>query len=280
MWRVVVMLGLAACGRFGFDGTDPGADGPGPGSDGALGIDALAGVDGAGTGDGTQAICLMPTQHDEDGDGLDDACDPCPHLPAGQADVDMDGVGDDCDPSTTIQHRIELFDPFTGPRVEWIDAGTMMFANDQLIMDVTGGSVTHDLDCVLARDTLIYGVHTFAEGPLNHQIVLGVEASDGIYYCEFWEGSSNAIFSFTYGVNGTGTFPAIDWQSVTPNFANQSFVMTLRHTPTTMTCESTWPGTSPKTGAIPGGVGTAERVFIGTSRLEVKVDYLLQIREL
>ena len=272
MWRVAVTIVLAACGRFGFDGTDPGSDGPGPG------VDAPGDVDGATTIDSASVACV-PVGHDEDGDALDDACDPCPHLSEAQADVDMDGVGDSCDPSLGAPHRIELFDPFTGPRAEWIDAATMTFAADQLVMNVTDGSVNHDLDVVLGRDTVVYGVHTLTEGPLNHQVVLGVEASDGIYYCEFWEGPSNAIFSFTYGVNGGSQFPAIDWEQVTAPFAPQSFVMTLSHTPTTMTCGSTFPGTTPRTGTIPVAVGDAQRVFIGTSRLDVRVDYLVLIRE-
>lgn len=38
--------------------------------------------------------------HDEDGDGIDDAIDPCPVVPlAGNADPDGDGVGASCDPN-------------------------------------------------------------------------------------------------------------------------------------------------------------------------------------
>lgn len=42
-----------------------------------------------------------PDVHDEDGDGIPDADDPCPHLagPMAKHDSDGDGVGDACDPS-------------------------------------------------------------------------------------------------------------------------------------------------------------------------------------
>lgn len=78
--------------------TDPSGDGP-PG-------------DGP-PGDGPTDPCL-PGAHDEDRDGVADACDTCPHLPdPGQADGDGDGVGDACDPRPfSPGDRIALFLPF------------------------------------------------------------------------------------------------------------------------------------------------------------------------
>ena len=43
--------------------------------------------------------------HDEDGDGVDDSVDVCPHIPGSQADQDGDGIGDDCDPEPTIPNQ-------------------------------------------------------------------------------------------------------------------------------------------------------------------------------
>src|SRR5262245_15534882 len=58
--------------------------------------------------------------HDEDGDGIADARDDCPHRPDPlQTDSDGDGVGDACDPDPTTRESIAFFDPFTAPRSEW-----------------------------------------------------------------------------------------------------------------------------------------------------------------
>jgi len=45
---------------------------------------------------------LVPIGHDEDGDGVADVDDVCPHLAGSQLDRDGDRVGDDCDPNPTV----------------------------------------------------------------------------------------------------------------------------------------------------------------------------------
>lgn len=61
------------------------------------------------TGDSTDALA----GHDEDGDGIPDTLDNCPHLPnVDQADTDGDGVGDVCDPYPAVPtEHIALFSP-------------------------------------------------------------------------------------------------------------------------------------------------------------------------
>ena len=80
----MLVLGLAGCGRLGFDD---------------LYDASLEGV---------------PVGHDEDGDGVPDMLDVCPHLPGPQIDVDGDGVGDDCDPEpTNPRQRLLQFSAMT-----------------------------------------------------------------------------------------------------------------------------------------------------------------------
>lgn len=84
MFRSVALIALAGCGRVGFG--------------------AVAGLDGdGGTGDGRMAdspFDVVQLGHDEDGDGIRDIDDPCPHLAGNAADGDGDGVGDLCDPNS------------------------------------------------------------------------------------------------------------------------------------------------------------------------------------
>jgi hypothetical protein len=68
MLRLVTLLGLAACGRVGFEASE-------------------------------LEIPDVPAGHDEDGDGVADVDDNCPHLAGAQTDGDGDGVGDLCDPN-------------------------------------------------------------------------------------------------------------------------------------------------------------------------------------
>ncbi|HEY0254762.1 MAG TPA: hypothetical protein VGC41_24720 [Kofleriaceae bacterium] len=85
----LLLLLLAGCGRIGF-------------GDQARGSDAAIATDGG--------AC---TGHDEDGDGIPDACDDCPVDPdPAQTDRDGDGVGDACDvrPDTAGDKRV-MFEP-------------------------------------------------------------------------------------------------------------------------------------------------------------------------
>jgi hypothetical protein len=79
--RWSLLLLLAACGRVGFDARGDARGGDAP-----------------------------PATHDEDGDGVPDALDTCPHLVAPQLDSDGDGVGDACDPEpANARQHVLLF---------------------------------------------------------------------------------------------------------------------------------------------------------------------------
>jgi hypothetical protein len=52
--------------------------------------------------------------HDEDGDGLDDGCDPCPFDVDNSGDDDHDGIALACDPDPTVANQVLLFAGF-GP---------------------------------------------------------------------------------------------------------------------------------------------------------------------
>jgi hypothetical protein len=69
--------------------------------------------------DANTTISCKEADHDEDDDGVADACDRCPGIADDQRDTDGDSVGDLCDPSNATRERIELFVSFAEPPSQW-----------------------------------------------------------------------------------------------------------------------------------------------------------------
>lgn len=109
-WLVTCTLALG-CGRIGFTARGDG-----------------------GTGGNA---CTIAIGHDEDGDGIDDACDVCPHLvDPDQLDSDGDGIGDVCDP-----------EPMNG-RQHLVLFATMRPGDQPLTTKVSGGAWTQEADAI------------------------------------------------------------------------------------------------------------------------------------
>jgi hypothetical protein len=78
--------------------------------------------------------CALGPPHDEDGDHLADACDPCPIAPPGASateDADGDGIAIACDASNDAPSH-QLFDPFSEPNQAWYEIGAWTVTHDQL----------------------------------------------------------------------------------------------------------------------------------------------------
>lgn len=170
-------------------------------------------VSDGGLADGSSDT-VQPVGHDEDGDGIDDALDNCPHMAASTADSDGDGVGNACDPHPeTPGDHISVFSPLT--------PGTNPFDDiTGFTQDPDGLHHTGDVSLFLTRPVgsarIELGFDIVAIiGTGQHQVALGVERSTSPYY--FAELNDNtggtvhdvAIISYD-GVNGYVSLAATD----------------------------------------------------------------------
>lgn len=153
----MLLFGLAACGRLDF----------------AEHVDAS----GDASSDTPSAV-----GHDEDGDGIPDSIDPCPHVAiGGMTDTDGDGVGDACDPNPTT------------PTEFWVRFATMQ-AGDTAFDDVSGalqeadsirwvGSVSPVMTINLQKARIDIGWTANAVvGPAQHQVAFGVDNAAATEY--------------------------------------------------------------------------------------------------
>jgi hypothetical protein len=249
---LAAILAIACCGRVGFDERT---------------IDATT--------------CPNATGHDEDGDGVDDACDGCPHIadPA-QPDRDGDGVDDACDPHPdTPGDKLAFFDPFTVPRAEWtFPLAQPTYSGDDLVVDVVATGY-FDAHLPLFGSNAVYtmGAAIIATGGSNAQILIGM-AQDGnnSYYCELLDApASPPAFGYTDDVGGmynrlaTGAMPALA--------ASSDVVLTLTNAPPNAACTTTWPAQPDMlSGAIPAGM-TPSYALVGIDGLRIAIHWFVVI---
>lgn len=75
------------------------------------------------SGCGGDKQCDGEVGHDEDGDGLDDGCDPCPFADDNDTDADGDGIAGVCDPDPVAANTVLKFTGFEGDDAELVLTG-------------------------------------------------------------------------------------------------------------------------------------------------------------
>lgn len=247
MTRVlVVLLALGACGRRDFDAL---ADAAHDGSS-----DALAG-------------------HDEDGDGIPDSIDPCPHVAGDRTDTDGDGVGDACDPNPT------------SPTEHWLLFATMQ-AGDTAFDDIAGATQEADslrfttnnspaLTIALDKARIDLGWTANAVvGSSQHQIAFGIDsaAATEYYFCELNDDAMGIRDAAIVQFDGTSGYTQLD--QVDPGAFHAGVGFSRLDAGTTSSLETGWTGQLYNlSAATPAFIGGTDIRF-SFNGLDVSIRYL------
>jgi hypothetical protein len=260
-WFVV----LAGCGRLGFGA-------------------AAATGDGAATADSGDAAAdagCAPVGHDEDGDGIDDACDVCPQIadPA-QADTDGDGVGDACDPNpTTPTEHLVAFESMTAYPADWgVSADATVaatFDGESMHVDAVGGSWYGYWLNVPAHDYYEIGATLGARGSGPQQdfsLSLGADSGMEQYLCESKDqGASNLTIEYTTG--GSYVTPNA---TALPGPAMGAVTLRVENVAPMLACHFTAAQAFDVTAAVPSIDPSA--VSLGVADLDATIDWFVDIR--
>lgn len=135
--------------------------------------------------DASQPPCIA-VGHDEDGDGLDDACDPCPFAATNAPDVDADGIADACDAAPTVPNTRLLFDGFGAPNPSLVATGGSI--RDDAFVPSLSDSNGLLYDAMAEEVWILAGVDvarlddtTYREVGVIFDATLGANEPDGTY---------------------------------------------------------------------------------------------------
>jgi hypothetical protein len=250
---VVVVVACAACGRLGFSAAER-ADASG---------DAF--------------VCAAPVGHDEDGDGIDDACDACPQLADDQRDADGDGVGDACDLEATQQQRT-FFDTFTASRAEWRYSTSVEFLGDSVSLPGIGTSLGIYWQEMPGRAVFETGGRIGAGGSGSRQfaIHIGDAVGPANYYCELYDEGIDTKLALTYTLDDA-SHTGIASMTIGGRLENVRVRMTYVHAPPELRCVVMWNDVRYDiAGADPGGVAP-ETMYIAATNIDTELDYFVRL---
>jgi hypothetical protein len=203
VYVVVALCTAFGCGRIGFD-------------------TAMDSVDGG---------------HDEDGDGVADVLDDCPHIAnRDQANSDTDLVGDACDSEPTIgRQRLLVFEPCVALSSDWLPqklAEPISNISDDCVFGTAATFLARNVNYADADITVI-GKIVSVSGSDRHQFVIATDFSDGTRHWlnEIFHDSAMSDgprITFQYVVEQTGNYTKIASKAIADPFVPGEFVATLR----------------------------------------------------
>lgn len=228
--------------------------------------------------DANNADADVLATHDEDGDGIVDALDVCPHVfDPGQVDSDDDGVGDACDPQPTLPNRIVRFEPFVNPTDWSFDGATL--DGESLIADTINGEMSASLALAPTRMMLQLMARIGAASDVNRrQLSLNAHEDDlRFFYCELFENTPIQKFGLVWT---TDDFAFFTLAQSTPDvaLAYQDLQLELQTGPgAAAACTTTLPTSNGLlTGSVPNNI-TPMSITIYAQGIEVAIDYFIAI---
>lgn len=258
---LVTVVTTAACGRVSFDAQ----------------LDAQL--------DAHMADADLLALHDEDGDGINDRDDLCPHIAdSDQADNDGDRVGNACDPLTDAAlERIVFFDPMLEPSSAWeFRLGTPTYTGEAVTADLRNGELFMTLTGLTPdKDHFVVGGSFGAVSPTNaRQLYIAAAETDLEFtYCEVYETMAvdkwGLVWTPDYNLFYTEAAGALSQP-----LENQAIRMSLQHVPQTseLKCETTFPVDMPMLTAPVSSAITPTKYMLYAMGVELRIDYVIVIR--
>ena len=252
---VTALVLLAGCGRWGFDEVT--GDG--------------------GPGDRPDAKPCIPVGHDEDGDGVDDACDVCPHMAnPDQADGDGDRVGDLCDPEPTMaRQRIVTFDSFVALGA-WTRSSNETSNGDEAVLEALGTSRAIFRPYTAMDDLFEIGLVAGTAGNGQAIVLLSMDTNaSGSYFCELYDNGNNTL-QFTYTLDNTNYIhPGLD--PAAQRLGQHAGRLRLERDKTNVRCAANWSAQTLATGGATPPIIPAY-ISLYAENVAVRIQYFVQIR--